>query len=78
MKGYDKVIYDVDKRGTNFFRQNRKDKHYMEERVHKTMTWTGALNIAVGIIGIVIGLAGGILLIVSGSKLLSDRNKLLF
>ncbi len=50
----------------------------MEERVHKTMTWTGALNIAVGVISIVFGLAGGVLLIVSGGKLLSDRNKLLF
>lgn len=50
----------------------------MEERVHKTMTWTGALNITVGIVSIVFGLAGGILLIVSGSKLLSDRKKLLF
>ena len=50
----------------------------MEERVHKTMTWTGALNIATGIVSIVIGLACGVLLIVSGGKLLSDRNKSLF
>ncbi len=50
----------------------------MEERVHKTMTWTGALCITVGVISIVFGLAGGILSIVSGGKLLSDRNKLLF
>lgn len=50
----------------------------MEERVHKTMTWTGALNITIGIISIVVGLASGILLVVSGSKLLSDRKNLLF
>ena len=50
----------------------------MEERVHKTMAWTGALNITVGVISIVLGLAGGVLMIVSGGKLLSDRKKLLF
>lgn len=50
----------------------------MEERIHKTMGWTGALNVTVGVISIVIGLAGGILLIVSGGKLLSERKKLLF
>ena len=50
----------------------------MEERVHKTMTWTGALNIAAGVVTIVVGLACGVLLIVSGGKLLSDRKNLLF
>lgn len=50
----------------------------MEERIHKTMTWTGAVNVAVSVIGIIVGLASGVLLIVSGGKLLSDRKKLLF
>lgn len=50
----------------------------MEERVHKTMTWTGALNIATGVVCIVTGLACGVLLLVSGGKLLSDRKNLLF
>ena len=67
---------------TNFRIKYKRDvKHevfIMEERVHKTMTWTGELGISLGIVSIVIGLASGILLIVSGSKLLSDRKKLLF
>lgn len=50
----------------------------MEERVHKTMGLTGALNIALGVISIVVGLASGILLIIGGAKLLSDRKNLLF
>lgn len=58
--------------------ENKDEVCYMEERVHKTMTWTGALNIALGIVSIVIGLASGILLIVGGSRLLADRKKLLF
>ncbi len=50
----------------------------MEERVHKTMGLTGALNITTGVVSIVVGLACGVLLIVGGSKLLSDRKNLLF
>ena len=50
----------------------------MEERVHKTMTWTGAWSIATGVVCVVTGLACGVLMIVSGGKLLSDRKNLLF
>lgn len=50
----------------------------MQEKVHKTMTWTGAMGISLGVISIVFGIAGGILMIVSGSKLITDRKKLLF
>lgn len=50
----------------------------MEERVYKTMTNSGALNITLGIITIAAGIAGGVLLIISGAKLLSGKSRLLF
>lgn len=70
------IMSSMDAASNGFF--EKEQGILMEERVHKTMTWTGALNIAVGIVSIVAGLASGVLLIVSGSKLLSDRKKLLF
>ncbi len=57
--------------------QNKKEA-VMGEKVHKTMSWTGALNIAAGIISIAVGITTGILLLVSGGRLLADRKKLLF
>jgi hypothetical protein len=50
----------------------------MEEKVYKTMTNSGALNITVGIIAIVTGVAGGVLLIISGARLLAGKSKMLF
>lgn len=50
----------------------------MEERVYKTMTNSGALNITIGIITIAAGIAAGVLLIISGSKLLAGKSRLLF
>lgn len=50
----------------------------MEEKVYKTMTNSGALNITIGIIAIAAGIAGGVLLIISGAKLLSGKSGLIF
>lgn len=50
----------------------------MEEKIYKTMSGSGALNIAVGVITLVAGITGGILLIISGAKLLSSKSKILF
>lgn len=50
----------------------------MEEKVYKTMTKSGALNITIGIVAIVAGVTAGVLLIISGAKLLSRKSRLLF
>ncbi len=50
----------------------------MEEKIYKTMSGSGALNITLGVIAIVAGIAGGVLLIVSGAKLLAGKSKIMF
>ncbi len=48
------------------------------EKLYKVMTWTGAGNIAVGIIIVVTGIAAGALTIVSGAHLLKKRDEITF
>ncbi len=50
----------------------------MEEKIYKTMSGSGALNIVVGVVTLVAGITGGVLLIISGAKLLSSKSKILF
>ena len=50
----------------------------MEEKVYKTMSGAGALNIVLGVIALVTGIATGVLLIISGSKLLTRKSNLMF
>jgi len=50
----------------------------MEEKVYKTMSGSGALNITLGVVTIVIGIVVGVLLIVSGGKLLSRKSNIMF
>ena len=50
----------------------------MEEKIYKTMSGSGALNIVVGIVTLVAGIAGGVLLIISGARLLTQKSKILF
>lgn len=50
----------------------------MNEKIYKTMTGAGALNLAAGIITIAVGVAVGILLIVSGARLLRRKTDILF
>lgn len=50
----------------------------MEEKVYKSMSWCGALDITLGVFAIVAGIAGGVLLLVGGAKLLSEKSRLLF
>ena len=49
----------------------------MEEKIYKTMSGCGALNIAAGVVTAVTGIACGTLLIISGAKLLAAKNKIL-
>ena len=46
----------------------------MEEKIYKTMSSTGAANLAIGICVLV----GGILLIVNGARLLKHKGKIMF
>lgn len=50
----------------------------MEEKIYKTMSKCGALNIVIGVVSIVAGIAAGVLLIVSGANLLSKKSDILF
>ncbi len=51
---------------------------YMDERVYKTMSRSGALSIAIGVISIVVGVTSGVLLLISGGRLLAGKAKILF
>lgn len=50
----------------------------MEEKVYKTMSGAGALNIVLGVVALAAGVAAGVMLIVSGAKLLARKSELLF
>ena len=48
------------------------------EKLYKTLGFTGAASIVIGIVVIVIGVAAGILSIVTGAKLLNSKKGLIF
>ncbi|MCI8483921.1 MAG: hypothetical protein HFH41_06240 [Lachnospiraceae bacterium] len=48
------------------------------EKVYRTMTVTGAGNIALGIVVLVSGIACGVLAIVSGAKILKRKSDIIF
>lgn len=49
----------------------------MEEKLYKTLTAVGALDLAIGICILVTGVASGVLIIVNGGRLLKSRKKIL-
>ncbi len=49
----------------------------MNEKVYKTIGFSGAANLAIGICILVTGVTSGILLILNGAKLLKSRKKIL-
>ena len=51
---------------------------YLEEKIYKTMSSTGAANLAIGICVLVGGIVSGILLIVNGARLLKHKGKIMF
>ena len=57
---------------------SRERKDRMEEKIYKTMSGSGAMSIAVGVVTLDVGLVCGILMIVGGAKLLSGKSKILF
>lgn len=48
------------------------------EKAYKTMSSSGAANIAAGIVVIVAGVAAGVLTIINGARLLKNRNEIIF
>ena len=50
----------------------------MEEKIYKTLSSTGAANLAIEICVLVGGIVSGILLIVNGARLLKHKGKIMF
>ena len=48
------------------------------EKIYKTMTGVGTINITLGIITLVSGLACGILMLISGARLLKRKNSIVY
>ena len=49
----------------------------MDEKVYKTIGFSGAANLVLGISVLVTGIASGILLIITVAKLLASKKKIL-
>ena len=49
----------------------------MDEKVYKTIGFSGAANLVLGISVLVTGIASGILLIITGANLLASKKKIL-
>lgn len=56
--------------------QNRRQT--MNEKTYKTMSATGAGNIALGIVVLVSGVVCGVLAIVNGARLLRKKSEIIF
>ena len=50
----------------------------MIEKVYKTMSRSGAWNLAIGVVVMVTGIASGVMLIVNGAKLLKQKYQITF
>lgn len=50
----------------------------MGEKAYKTMSGTGAGNIALGVLTLIFGIVSGILLIVNGARLLKNKSGIMF
>lgn len=48
------------------------------EKAYKTMTFSGAANLAVGIVMAVTGVTAGVLTIINGARLLRNRREIIF
>ena len=49
----------------------------MDEKVYKTMGFSGASNLVIGICILFTGVTSGILLILNGAKLLKNKHRIL-
>lgn len=50
----------------------------MNEKIYKTMSFTGAWDIAIGVVVMIVGISAGILAVINGARLLAARKNILF
>ena len=50
----------------------------MNEKVYRSMSQSGACNIAVGIVILVVGIVAGVMAIISGAGLLKNKKNIMF
>ena len=50
----------------------------MNEKVYRSMSLSGACNIAVGIVILVVGIVAGVMAIISGAGLLKTKMNIMF
>lgn len=50
----------------------------MNEKVYKTVSRSGAWNLAIGVVVMVTGIASGVMLIVNGAKLIKQKYQITF
>ncbi len=48
------------------------------EMIYRSMRFSGAVNITLGVIILVVGVVSGIMLLISGGKLLSGKSRIIF
>ncbi len=48
------------------------------EMLYRSMRFSGAVNITLGIILLVVGIVSGVMLLISGGKLLNGKSRILF
>lgn len=48
----------------------------MNEKIYKTVVWSGVVNLSLGIIVAAVGVVSGILMIISGARLLKRKNEI--
>jgi hypothetical protein len=49
----------------------------MNEKIYKTLSHSGALNLTLGIVALVTGVSVGVLLLVNGARLLGEKAKVM-
>ncbi len=48
------------------------------EYIYRSMRFSGAVNIIIGVLLLVVGVVSGVLLLISGGKLISGKSRLIF
>lgn len=49
----------------------------MNEKIFKTMSGAGIMNLVIGIVTIVTGISAGVLLVISGARLIKSKTDLM-
>lgn len=49
----------------------------MNEKIYKTMSYSGSWNLAIGITVMVVGIAAGVMLIINGVRLIKQKYQIM-